>query len=231
MTTLQRRTRIAGWSYLALVCVAPIRLILIPNRLFVADDPVATSMRIAAHEFLFRVGLAADVLTGLLFLVVTLTLYRLFDDVDHDLTRLMVILGGLLSVPIYFLNVLNDVAVLHLVSGVDSGVGFAPMQRDALVSLFLDLHRHGVLINEIFWGLWLLPFGRLLIKSQAFPRVLGWLLYLNGGAYVLLSLTGLLWPSLEARVSRVLGPATLGEVIVMLWFALRGARSPMLRDG
>jgi len=158
-----------------------------------------------------------------LLLGVTLALYGAFEDVDAEQARLVVILGGLLPVPIYCLNVLNDVAVLQLAVATASLASFSAVQRALLVHLFLELHRYGVLVNEVFWGLWLFPFGRLLVKSAAFPRLLGWALYLNGAAYLALAMSGILFPDTAATVSRVLAPAMMGEVLVMLWFVVRGA--------
>lgn len=224
MDTVDRRTRIAGLLYLALVGVAPLRLLVIPNKLFVHGNAAATSSNVAAHATLFRAGMAADLLAALLLLAITLVLYELFKDVDRGQARLLVVLGGILPVPIYFLNVLNDAAVLQLATGADYLVAFTVGQRASLLMLFLDLHGYGFRVNEIFWGLWLLPFGRLINTSGLFPRLLGWLLYINGAAYLASSLTGILLPQMEPTVTRMLYPLTLGEVVVMAWFVIRGAR-------
>jgi hypothetical protein len=56
-------------------------------------------------------------------------------------------------------------------------------QRGALGMLFLVLHDRGVLAVEIFWGLWLLPFGILVIRSGFLPRTLGVLLLAAGVAW------------------------------------------------
>ena len=103
----------------------------------------------------------------------TLALYRLLKGVDQDLARLMVILGSLMVTPIYFLNTLNDVAALLLARGADFLSVFDKPQRDALAMLFLRLHHGGVVANEIFWGLWLFPFGLLVYRSRFLPRILG----------------------------------------------------------
>ena len=78
--------------------------------------------------------------------------------------------------------------------------------------------------NEIFWGLWLFPFGWLVIRSGFLPKLLGALLYINGLAYLAVSLVGLLWPQHNAVVGDWLFPAMMGEVVVMLWMLVVGAR-------
>src|SRR2546425_2201668 len=156
--------RVAGFLYLLLLA-APLRLVYIPSKLIVTGNATATANNIAAHELLFRFGIVADLFTGVMALFLTLALYRLLKGVDQDLARLMVILGSLMVTPIYFLNTLNDVAALLLVRGADFLSVFDKPQRDALAMLFLRLHHGGVVANEIFWGLWLFPFG-LLVRSE-----------------------------------------------------------------
>jgi len=84
-------------------------------------------------------------------------------------------------------------------------------------------HRLGV-----FWGLWLLPFGMLVMRSRFLPRILGVLLILNCVGYVAASATTLLVPSYSAAVSRAVMPTLLGELWVMLWLLIKGARKVTL---
>jgi hypothetical protein len=223
MTPLSRNARIAGLLYLTLFS-APLRLIYIPGKLFVHGDAAATASNIAAHELLFRFGIVGDLLTAVCSIFLLLALYRLFKGVDQELAVLMVILGTLLSAPIYFLNTLNDVATLLLVRGGGFLSVLDKPQRDALAMLFLRLHHHGVLANEIFWGLWLFPFGLLVYRSRFLPRILGVWLIVNGFAYLAVSLTGFLIPRYEDVVSNWAFPAMLGELAIVLWLLIMGAR-------
>ncbi|MCH8327212.1 MAG: DUF4386 domain-containing protein [Candidatus Marinimicrobia bacterium] len=222
MTSTNKKARIAGLFYIFLVIAAPWRLMYIPGKLFVRGDATATAANIAANESLFRFGLFSDLLTGVIMLFLVLALYKLFKDVDKTQAILMVILGGLMITPIYFLNVLNDAGALMLVRGGGYLAVFDKSQLDALAMLFLRLHSHGVLVNEIFWGLWLFPFGILVIKSGFLPRFLGVIMILNGIAYLILSLTGLLFPDNQTAVARFLFPVLHGELVTMLWLLIKG---------
>src|SRR5205823_7775957 len=124
----------------------------------------------------------------------TLALYRLFKGVDQDLARLVVILGSLMVTPIYFVNTVNDAAALLFARGADFLSVFDKPQREAMAMFFLRLHHHGVLANQIFWGLWLFPFGILVYRSRFLPRILGVWLVVNGFAYLAVTFTGLLFP-------------------------------------
>lgn len=225
MTSLSRNARVAGLLYLTLL-TAPLRLIYIPSTLFVKGNATATAANIAAHETLFRLGILSELFTATMAIFLTLALYRLFKGVDRDLARLVVILGALMVTPIYFLNTLNDMAALMLVRGPDFLSVFDKPQRDALAMLFLRLHHGGVVVNQVFWGLWLFPFGLLVYRSRFLPRILGLWLMLNCFAYLALSLTGILWPQYENAVFNSAFPAMLGELAIMLWLLIMGAKEP-----
>jgi len=224
MSSTRNPGGVAGVLYLLLVPIAPFRLMYIPSALFVSGNATATANNIAAHQLLFRLGIVSDLLAGTVTLAVVLALYRLLKGVDQNLAALMVILGGLMVTPIYFLNTLNDAAALLLVRGADFLSVFDKPQRDALAMLFLRLHHGGVVANEIFWGLWLLPFGILVYRSRFLPRFLGVWLIINGFAYLPISLTGLLLPQYENRVFNIAFPAVLGEMAIMLWLLIKGAK-------
>ena len=223
MTSLSRNARVAGLLYLTLM-TAPLRLIYIPNKLYVTGNATATANNIAAHQTLFRIGILSDLLTATMVIFLTLALYRLFEGVDKGLARLVVILGSLMVTPIYFLNTINDAAALLLVRGADFLSVIDKPQRDAMAMLFLRLHGHGVLVNEVFWGLWLFPFGLLVYKSRFLPRILGVWLILNCFAYLAESVTGILWPQYEATVSNYTFPVMFGELAMMLWLMIMGAK-------
>jgi Domain of unknown function (DUF4386) len=216
--------RVAGFLYLLLVVFAPLRLIYIPSKLFVHGNATATANNIAAHELLFRLGIATDLFCGTILIFLVLALYRLLKGVDQNLAVLMVILGGVLPAAVDFFNVLNDAAALILVRGADFLSVFDKPQRDALAMLFLRLHHQEIVAAEILWGLWLFPLAILVYRSRFLPRFLGVWLIINGFAYLTISFTGLLLPQYEDMVSNVAFPALLGEMAFMLWLVIKGAK-------
>jgi len=132
------------------------------------------------------------------------------------------------SVPIAFLNELNSIAALVLVRGADFLSIFDKPQREALAMLFLNLHFHGLVVAEIFWGLWLFPLASLVYRSRFLPRFLGVWLALAGFAWVILSVTGVLLPQVQDKVFAYSQPAVFGEIAFMLWLVIKGARPPAL---
>ena len=121
---------------------------------------------------------------------------------------------------------LNDIAALTLVSGADFLSVFPRAQLDALAYLAVHLHAQGLEVVSIFWGLWLFPFGLLVIRSRFMPRVLGVLLILAGLAYMGSSFASLLLPEDAPAVARLTMPLKFGELPIVFWLLLRGAREP-----
>jgi len=217
---------VAGFWYLLLVILGPLRLIYIPNKLFVDGDPAATVGNIAAHEWLFRFGIVGDLACGVILILLVLAFYRLFKGVDQNLAVLVVIFGGVMPALINFVGVVSDAAALMVVRGADFLSAFDKPQRDALVMLFLNLRDHQNTAAEILWGVWLLPLALLVYRSRFLPRFLGVWLALGGAAYLILSLTGELLPQYQGRVFTYAQPAFFGELAIMFWLLIKGARPP-----
>jgi hypothetical protein len=221
----QQQARFAGFLYLLLALTAPIGLLYVPSKLIVFGNATATADNIRASEWLLRVGIASELIHQVIGVFVVLALYRLFEAVDEALAQQMVILGALLSVPIMFVNVLNDIAALVLVSGAKFLSVFERPQLDALAYLFLRLHSQGIAVASIFWGLWLFPFGMLVIRSKFIPRVFGVLLMIAGVANLANAFTILLLPRYAPLVSQVALPVEALELPIVFWLVIWGAKT------
>lgn len=223
MHPTDRTARVAGVLYLLMGVPAAFSLMYVPNRLVIQGNPGATANNVTGSEALFRLGMVAELAAAVFLLLLALALHRLLNHVDRNHARLMVGLV-LVSVAVSFVNVLNSIAALTLFRGADYLASLARPQREALGMLFLALHRQGIGVAGIFWGLWLLPFGVLVMRSGFLPRLLGILLIVNCAGYVAASLTTLLLPRYAPVVSRAVMPTLLGELWVMLWLLIKGAR-------
>lgn len=226
MTSLSKNARVAGLLYILSSLFGMVRLIYVPNVLFVHGNAAATASNIAGHELLFRFGIVSYLLCNALWIFVMLALYRLLKGVDQALAVLMVILS-LMVTPISFVNIANDIAALLFARGADFLSVFDKAQREALVMLFLKLHHQLDLAWELL-GVSFIPFGLLVYRSRFLPRILGVWLMIASFAYMALSLTGLLFPGYEDKVISFAQPVLFAEVAVMLWLAIMGVREKRL---
>ena len=223
MHPTDRVARIAGAVYLFLVVTAPFSLIYVPNKLIVRGNATATASNVLSHEMLYRFAIVGDLVSTVIFICLGIALYRLFRDVNRTQAWLMMAFV-LVSSAVAFSNGVNNLAALVLFRGGDFLSVFSKEQLNALGMLFIRLHGQGIAVDEMFWGLWLFPFGALVIQSRFLPRFLGWWLVLNGIAYVALSVTALMAPQYNNLLSKITFPALLGEMAIMLWLLIRGAK-------
>lgn len=223
MNSTKKQARSAGFLYLLIAIIAPFGLIYVPSTLIVTGDAAATADRIRASESLFRIGIATNLASGTIFIFVVLALYRLLKRVNETHASLMATLA-LVSVPVSLVNALNDIAALICLSGADFLSVFEPHQLDALAYLFLRLHSQGSVVAAIFWGLWLFPFGALVIRSGFVPRALGVLLMIAGTAYLLSSSTSLLLPQYRHLVGQIAMVMEFGELPIIFWLLIWGAK-------
>jgi hypothetical protein len=191
-------------------------LIYVPSVLLVRGDAVATSRNIMASEWLFRSGTLSALMTQIIFVFQVLALYRLLQTVNKDRAVVMVVLA-LLGIPMAFLNEVNQLAALRLLSGADAGA-FTSVQLQAQAMLFLDMRESGILVTQVFWGLWLLPLGFLVLKSGFLPKLLGILLIVAGVGHLIDVATQLMFPGF-ATISQF---TFVGELLFPLWLVIKG---------
>jgi hypothetical protein len=214
--------RTAGFLYLILAVTGGFSMLYVPS-LIVPGNAAATANNIVAYESLFRLGVVSGLICQVVFVFLVLVLYQLFKGVNNTHAVLMVALV-VAAVPVAFLNMLNQLAALHVLSGADYLRAFGTDQLNALVMLSLDLHSQGLLIVEIFWGLWLLPLGLLVLKARFMPGFIGVLLIVGFLGYLIDFLTRLLFPSYTAIVSPIAGTSKFGELAMILWLLIKGVK-------
>lgn len=216
--------RVAGLLYLSIVLLGPLRLIYIPSKLFVEGNAAATAANIAGHEWLFRAGIVSDLIGGVVLVFLVLAFYRLFQGVDHNLAVQVVIFGGIMPGMFDLAGVVGDITALAIVRGVNFLTVFSKPQLDALAMFMLEVRDHQYTAAEVLWGTWLFPLGILIYKSRFMPRFLGVWIVLGGLSYLVLSLTGVMFPAYQDKVFKISQPAMFSELGLMLWLVIKGAR-------
>jgi hypothetical protein len=223
MHPTDKAARIAGAVYLSMVFTGPFSLIYVPSKLIVHGNATATAANVLTHDTLFRFGIVAGLFGQVLFICLSVALYRLLSDVNKTWARLMV--GFVLvAAAVGFVNELNNLGALILFRGGEFLTVLDKAQLDALGMLFVRLHGQGNMIAEIFWGLWLFPFGLLVFRSGFLPRFIGVWLMINCFGYLVLSMTALFFPAYNDTVFLFLQPVLFGELAIMLWLLIKGAK-------
>jgi hypothetical protein len=216
-TNPNKTARLAGLLYFIVAPFAAFGM-MYATSLIVPGDAAATASNIKASESIFRLSILGALIGQVGHIWLVTVLYKLLKPVNKNHAVLMVVFM-LVGVPISMLSELSRFAVLLLLSGADYLAVFTADQLQALVPLFLDLRDAGVSIAYVFWGLWLLPMGILVFKSDYIPKILGVLLIIGCAGYLIDFFTFALFPGIEP----IGGLTAIGEFpIFPLWLLIKG---------
>ncbi len=229
MNSTKAVARRAGALYFLFLIVGLVDMYGFP-RFIVPGDATATARNIVAAGLTYRIAILTDFVSLVLFIFLVVSLYSLLKGVHKWHAMLMVLLVSV-GVSIGLATLLNKIAPLILLSGADYLAVFTKPQLDALALGFLTLNSNGNTVAAAFWGLWLFPFGVLVVKSGFFPRVLGILLIVAGIALVTSSVTSIVLPAYEHVVSQAMMPLSLGEFPIIFWLLIKGAEVPQPSGG
>jgi len=225
MNSKKKNARTAGLLYLLLAITGGFGIMYIPSSIIVAGDATATADNLMESELLVSISIVSNLIGQTIVIFLVMSLHRLLKEVNPEHAILMVIMV-LVSVPIVFLNTLNLIAAQILVGGTDYLSVFDVNQLNAMMMVFLNLHEYGNYVAGIFWGLWLYPFGILVVKSKFIPKLIGIFLIIGCFAYLTDSFTSLLFPQYKESISPILMiPLAIGEFSIIFWLLIKGVKS------
>ena len=221
--SIRQTARVTGALILVLVVLGPFSLLYVPSTVVVPGDAAATASNIAASEGLFRLGLVSDSAVFLIEIAIVALLYVLLRPVSRTLS-LIAAFARLAMAVVQGVNLFNHLFPLALLSGADYLSVFQPNQLNALVMLFLDVHKSGTLVWGLFFGLHLVVLGYLVYRSGYIPGILGALLVVAGVCYLVQSFGNLLAPT-YGEILTFIGFLSIVEVAFPIWLVIKGVNA------
>jgi len=213
------KARVGGALWLAVIVTGVLGQLL-ARSLLVPNNPGATAAGILRGESSFRVAFVATLISGMLYVGVTVILYEMLKRVSGTLAVVSAAFGMTGSI-VSFATSVADLATLVLLKASYVSSSEAPqMQLLSLVSL--GITRQGYILSMVFFGSQILIVGYLIARSTFLPRKLGALLMIGGFTYILGSLGTILSPELGAPLFRLsLLLALAGEGSLALWLLFK----------
>jgi hypothetical protein len=194
--------------------------------MYVAGDAAATAGNVIANPGLARLGVVSDLLDQALFVFLVLTLYLLLQHVNNGVARAMIVLVAL-AAGIESLNAVFEFAGLRVATGAINLSALGAAGSKSIVLLLLDTQHYGLLIAQIFFGLWLIPLGYLAYQSKGmFPKWLGVLLIVGSVCYLVDVLAAFLLPGIGGAIHGYITiPSALAEITMVVYLLVIGVRT------
>ena len=131
----------------------------------------------------------------------------------------------LVSIPITFICESFNLAALMIVKG-DILTSLPIQQKEEWAMTFLKMNSNGILVAEIFWGLWLIPLGLLFYKSGFMPRIIGILLIIGGITYLFEVSVNLVFREYRSFINPITSVILpISEFSTILWLLIKGVKT------
>jgi len=226
VTSPKRLARIAGFLYLLVGIFGGFAEGYVEPKMYVAGNATATAGNVVANAGLVRMGVVSDLLDGTFFVFLALTLYILLKDVHKSVARAMLVLVAL-ATGITSLAAVFEFEGLRVATDMSYTSALGVAGSSALVMLLLDLQHYGLLIAQIFFGLWLAPLGYLVYKSAGLlPKWLGRLLIVGAACYIVDLLAAFLVPDFGRTIHGfIVVPCAIAEISMVVYLLVIGVKT------
>jgi hypothetical protein len=231
MNTRQTDARRAGILYLAFI-ITTILGGAIRGNLLILGNASKTAEHLKNNEWLLRICMVDELVAAVLFLLAAWALYVLLKPVHKNLALLFLLLNAA-GVAVQCMSLLNLVVPMLISGGADFSKSFSPAQLDALSLLFLNLHKSGFTIAQIFYGTWLFPLGLLVYKSGFLPKWLGILLMADCVGVLIWFFQFFLLPDFAIITYPGLAVSFCAEFSLTFWLIIKRVKdqAPVCLDG
>ncbi len=215
--------KLTGLIYLLIAITGGFSIGYMPNEIFVSGDGMMTTQNIIDHIDLFRLGIAGDIFVLIFEVLLTVMLYRLFKSVNATMA-LVATFARLAMSFIMGINLINYLVPLLILNKTGYFIGIEGNELNWVVLIFMEAHKFGEYIWQLFFGLHLVTLGYLVFKSSYFPKILGILMMIGSIGYAGDSLARLLLINndvISYLTTALLVAAVLGELAFTFWLLIK----------
>ena len=219
----RRTARMAGVLYLLIILCGITAELVVRSALVVQGDPMTSMENIQNSTGLYHLGFVLDEVMLLCDVAIAVLFYHLLKHVSKTLA-LMAAAFRLTQAAVLGANLLNFYTPMLLLSHATFEV-FSTEQVANLMSLFLQKHSYGYDLGLMFFAAANLVLGYLLIRSEFFPSVLGYLVQAAAVVYMIGSLVRFLWPAALATIQPAYIVPLVAELAFCMYLLIRGLRT------
>jgi Domain of unknown function (DUF4386) len=221
----RKAARAAGFAYLITFATVVYVNFGIHDRLIVANNAAETARNIMAHERLFRVGIAGDLIYCAGVVVLLTALYVILKPIDRGLA-LLAAFWRLVWVLMWLVMTLNLFDAMRLLSGADYLRAFESERLQALARLYLDARFDYYYVGLLFGGLASTVCGYLWLKSRYIPQALATFGVISSAFCVACTFVFYIFPNFDKIVNLWWFDTPMGifEIALSFWLLFKGLR-------
>jgi len=223
--------RVGGVLYLIIILAGASGELFVRGSLVASGNPGATAANILASRYLWRAGVAGDLLMHVCDVGLMLVFYVLLRPVNRNLA-LLALLFNLVQTSVLVANKLNLMLPLFFLADAPYLKAFTPEQLHALSYVAIRAHNEGFGLGLIFFGFTCLILGYLIVRSSYLPAMLGVMMQIAGVCYLINSFADVVYPPVASRLFPfILLPPFVAELSLALWLLVRGVDLSRWRAG
>lgn len=218
MNKIKLQGKLAGLSYLLIIACGIFSHMVVRASIVVRNDATQTAQNIIENETLFRASILSDFVMILSYLMLGILFYNLFKNTLNIVAKILIGLN-VVGASIMGLNMLNQQAALLILNGSPYLSVFETSQLHALSLFYMKLHSYGYQFATISYGVWLLPLGYLITKSDFIPKIIGYTLILGSIGYTIVFVGSILGVTVPSDITI---PADIGEFSLCIFLLVKG---------
>ncbi len=209
--------RITGFWYLMLAITGMVGFLMLHGRIYVAGDPTKTLSNLVEHEAIARARLLFEFLIVVSQALAAVWFYKLFKDIRHDAAWALAA-WGMMNASAIMISAMAMGGALEVADSTQ-----AVNEKIIMTQMFQQFIKHAWAVGSLFFGLWLIPMGYIVVSSQRMPVWLGRVLILGGTGYLASAFISYMGVR-EAWVEMLVIPATVGELWMIAYLLIFGIR-------
>lgn len=214
---LIKTARLTGVWYLVLAISGLFGFMIFHPQIFIAEDPEKTLNNLIHLESISRIRLLFELLIVISQALAAVWFYKIFRELHTWAAATLGIWGTVNSVVIM-------VSAISMNSAIDIAHSSQALQEKiALIQLLSSLITNAWSIGGLFFGLWLIPMGYIVISSGRMPIWLGRILIIGGIGYILQTAINCIGIK-SSFISLLVIPATIGEFWMIAYLLMYGIR-------
>lgn len=208
--------RLTGIWYLLLAISGMVGFLTLHPKLYVSD-PAQTLTNLTEQETLARIRLLLEFAIVVSQALAAVWFYKLFKDINNVAAWALAVWG-----------MMNSAAIMISAMAMGGALGIINSTQSLddkliMIQIFDQFIKNAWGVGSLFFGLWLIPMGYIVIRSQRMPVWLGRVLILGGAGYLISTFINYMGIK-GAWVDMMVIPATVGEFWMIAYLLIFGIR-------